>query len=501
MDHSIKPIPSFLLLVLGLLLTLLVSNPSYGAVANPIVDLPTDYDDAIAGGQTLTGTLNGANYRIRVPAGFRNGTLLVYAHGHRDKADHDGEIDDTSADAALGGAAMEDALLALGYAVAGSAYRDNGWAVQEGISDTLALTNHFRNTIGAPSKTILWGSSMGSVVTFKSIELYPDVYDGAIPMCGVAAGSTMSFDSTLAFTAAYDVAFGWPESWGTVADVRDDLDFETEVAPVLVPQAQQQSNFGKFEFIRLVSGLPMDGFYEDVGGSTPWLFTGMYFLTEARAELERRAGGPAIQNANHIYTLTDEEKTYLTGLGVDAESMLTEVNNRTNIEANPTARAYLEQYADYTGNITRPVITLHTTKDGLMSVANETVYKEKVAEAGQSDLLYQVYTESVGHCTFTLEQLIATISAMDKWLTAPEGADSLNGPTPPGPAPTAADFTAAGFVNDFVPPAWPITFSDDPTNVSLAEFSAQAAAGGGWFALLPMLMVLAGFFYLRRRNT
>ncbi len=38
MDHSIKRFPSFLLLVLGLFLTALFLLPSYGAVANPIVD-------------------------------------------------------------------------------------------------------------------------------------------------------------------------------------------------------------------------------------------------------------------------------------------------------------------------------------------------------------------------------------------------------------------------------------------------------------------------------
>src|SRR5829696_8077865 len=47
----------------------------------------------------LSGELHGAPYRIRVPANW-NGTLLVFAHGYRDKADHPGEIDNRSADVA-----------------------------------------------------------------------------------------------------------------------------------------------------------------------------------------------------------------------------------------------------------------------------------------------------------------------------------------------------------------------------------------------------------------
>ena len=38
-----------------------------------------------------SGEINGAPYRIVVPTVW-NGTLLVYAHGYRDKADHPGEV-------------------------------------------------------------------------------------------------------------------------------------------------------------------------------------------------------------------------------------------------------------------------------------------------------------------------------------------------------------------------------------------------------------------------
>ena len=81
----------------------------------------------------LSGELHGAPYRIRVPANW-NGTLLVFAHGYRDKADHVGEVDNRNADVAPS-ALLEAPLLAQGYALAGSAYRDNGWAVEEAIQD------------------------------------------------------------------------------------------------------------------------------------------------------------------------------------------------------------------------------------------------------------------------------------------------------------------------------------------------------------------------------
>src|SRR5215212_8557314 len=71
----------------------------------------------------LTGTLDGAPYKIRVPDNW-NQTLLVYAHGYRDRADHPGETDNHQADAAPGGELAEAFLLAQGYAIAGSAYKN-----------------------------------------------------------------------------------------------------------------------------------------------------------------------------------------------------------------------------------------------------------------------------------------------------------------------------------------------------------------------------------------
>ena len=386
----------------------------------------------------LEGTLNGAPYKIRVPAEW-NGTLVVYAHGYTDKADHPGETDSRRADAAPGGPPFEDLLLSQGYAVAGSAYLDNGWAVREGVADTLALVSFFKGRVGEPQRTILWGFSLGSVVALKSAEEFPNVYDGVIAACGLGAGATRNWDGAGAVALAYDVAFGWPAAWGMVGDVRDDLDFETEVVPVLRSQVLDQMNLGRFEFIRLVNGLPAQDFYT---GSN-WLFTDFYFVTEARAELERRAGGPVVQNLNHTYTLAGAEKTYLGSLGVNAEALLAAMNARRNIEAPPSARRYLENYADYAGHITNPVLTIHTTVDGLVVPANESVYRATVEAAGRQNHLVQVYTNAVGHCRFTPEQLLLAVQAMVSWLKTG---------MPPGPEFFPEGF---GFVPDFVPPPWP----------------------------------------------
>ncbi len=391
-----------------------------------------------------SGELFGAPYRIRVPANW-NGTLLIYAHGYRDRADHPGEVDNRAADIAPS-AALEPVLLGQGYALAGSAYRNNGWAVQEGIDDLRNLAIYFRLRVGHPQKTILWGFSMGTVITFESMERYGFLYDGALAACAVGAGSPQSWDSAGDLMLAYQTLFGMPPTWGTVGNVRDDIDFETEVQPKLFTEVSNPANFPKFEFIRLVTGTPGRGITPPAPPAfyPGWIFTDMFFSTEARAELERRARGPVVQNLNRNYNLTDAEKAYLVALGVPApviEGWLATLNGGRNISAPFFPRLYLKLNAQYTGKIDNPVLTLHTLYDPLVTVSQEREYAQTVGQAGRSRHLFQTYTNGNGHCNFTGEQLVTSINAINTWVRTRT-------------KPTAANFpTALGFLpGDFVPP-------------------------------------------------
>jgi pimeloyl-ACP methyl ester carboxylesterase len=387
----------------------------------------------------VSGELSGAPYRIVVPANW-NGTLLVHAHGYRDAADHPGEVDDRSAPVAPS-AALEPVLLAQGYALAGSAYASNGWAVQDGISDTRRLVSHFRGAVGTPSRTLLWGFSMGSVVTLALAEQTAGHFDGYLAACAVGAGTTRAWDGAVATSLAYKAAFGWSDAWGSVGDVRDDLDFDTEVVPKMIPELSNPLNFGRFEFIRLVTGAVPLGF--PAPSYPSWILTNMFFGTEGRAELERRAGGPVGQNLDHVYTLSAADKAYLAALGVNADPLLAQMNAGRTIVAMTSARNYAEHWADYSGKIKQPLLTLHTQTDSLVPVQHEAAYAATVAEAGRGDLLAQTFTNGNGHCNFTGPQLLTALGALDQWVAT-------------GTKPTAASFPAAlGFLPGFVAPPWP----------------------------------------------
>ncbi len=417
-----------IVLTIALLLSLTLIDRSPTAKAAPL---------------DLSGEINGAPYRIRVPEVW-NGTLLIFAHGYRDKADHPGEIDNRNADVAPS-AALEAPLLAQGFALAGSAYKDNGWSVGDAIQDTKNLAVFFRENVGQPQRTILVAASLGTFVGYKSMEQFNGIYDGALCLCSAGAGATRLWDSGVPLYLAYDVVFGIPPSWGTVGEVRNDIDFDTEVLAKLAPELSNIANFPKFEFIRLVAKNPGRGitpppppaFYPG------WALTDFFFFTEARAELQRRAGGPIVQNLDQSYELTAAEKVYLAGIGLPTpvvDAWLAQMNARRNIEAKRSARNYVRNNTDFNGKIRNPILTVHTIIDPLLVVANDGAYAELNAAAGKQDLLFQTFTTGVGHCNLTGPQILTSIGAIDTWVRT-------------GVRPTPANFpNGLGFNSAFVPP-------------------------------------------------
>jgi len=417
-------------LTLFLLLSLTLVDRSPAAKAAPL---------------DLSGEIHGAPFRIRVPEVW-NGTLLIFAHGYRDKADHPGEIDNRNADVAPN-AALEAPLLAQGFALAGSAFKDNGWAIEDAIQDTKNLAVFFRESVGQPQRTIIVAASLGTFVGFKSMEQFNGIYDGALCLCSAGAGATRLWDSGVPLYLAYDVVFGIPASWGTVGEVRNDIDFDTEVLAKLAPELSNIANFPKFEFLRLVAKNPGRGIMPPPppGFFPGWVLTDFFFLTEARAELQRRARGPIVQNIDQNYTLIDAEKAYLAGLGVPGpvvDAWLAQMNARRNIEAKPSARNYVRNNTDFNGKIRNPILTVHTIIDPLLVVANESAYAELNASVNKEELLFQTYTTGVGHCNLTGPQILTAVGAIDLWVRT-------------GMRPTPAQFPAAlGFNSAFVPPPY-----------------------------------------------
>ncbi len=119
-----------------------------------------------------------ANVTIEVPAHW-NGTLLLFSHGYIGS----GPLLNPGPDAPDGTTGGE--LLTENYALVGSSYSANGWVAKPAMQDQLDALNYFDSTCGKPKRTIVWGNSMGGLVTAGLAHYYPRRFVGALPMCGV----------------------------------------------------------------------------------------------------------------------------------------------------------------------------------------------------------------------------------------------------------------------------------------------------------------------------
>lgn len=390
----------------------------------------------------LVDSLDEARFKIQIPENW-NGTLLVYLQGSKTGATPPEPL---VAPPVLPGSQspLAETLLSRGYALAASQVATSEWQQKAEFQDTFALVSYFRGRVGQPKRIILLGTSLGGLVALRLIEEYPRSFDAAIATCAPAAGTPRRMDRMLDFSLAYWAVFGWPDAWGPIGELRPGLNFARDVNPIVPWPKPDGSNRGAWEFIRLVSGLSSDAFWvTDPLQGVPGYLMSMLWTTQQREAIEAWASGPVAQNVDHGYSLAPAEKAYLATLGVKADDLLEKMNSRPRIAACVPCRDFAHRFATVRGVLTKPVITLHTTADGLTEINNEGYYRDAVEVWGASQNLAQAFVNGVGHCAFTATQILTTLAAMENWLDT-------------GVRPDASSFPEAqGFDNRFVPPPWP----------------------------------------------
>ena len=102
---------------------------------------------------------------------------------------------------------------------------------------------------------------------------------------------------------------------------------------------------------------------------------------------------------------------------------------------------YLAQNISFNGRISVPVLTMHTTGDGLVVPENEQAYASVVGRAGNSRLLRQIFVSRAGHCAFTPAETITAAQALLRRLATGHWDD---GALRPGSLNAAATALGAG---------------------------------------------------------
>ena len=321
------------------------------------------------------GVINGAAFYIEIPAEWNRG-LVLYTHGYTIAGARPPNQDSPRMKG------VRDVFLSRGFAFAASDYSVQGWAVKEAIEDTEALRRYFVSKHGAPANTYITGHSMGGHIAMAIIERYPEVYQGAMPMCG-PLGAAIDFFNTGVFDMLVTFEALFPDTIGSPYEPT--VDTGTKVKAAIAAAPERATRYAH-RFGRTVEQLPGAlGLYHAIIG-----------------ELKQRAGGEPFDNRNRIYV----------GFGDDV-ALNRSVKRYT---ANPSARDYVRQYATPTGRISDPVLTIHTTSDALVLGSDVTAYEVPAALAGTSDKFVARFVEANGHCNFTPAQTGTAFDALLAWV-------------------------------------------------------------------------------------
>jgi len=379
-----------------------------------------------SGPRTFTGSIGAAAYDIEIPSGW-NGTLFLYSHGYVPPGGPKFAAASPSVDATAW-------LLSHHYAIAGSSYSATGWALPDAFTDQIALLDHFEQQVGKAKRVIAWGTSLGGMVTAGLIQLYPDRFAAAMPICGVLSGGIATWNLELDAAYAFRTLFA-PTSNLQLTHITDPaanlqlaLSIFNEAAATPVGRAR----------IALVAALiDLPGWFDPrvpepaatdfaarEAAQAQWeSLVDFTFAFRYRADLEQRAGGNPSWNTgvdySHQLSISvdrDEVNALYGAAGLDLQSDLHALDAGARIAADPAAAGYLDRNVSFDGQLNIPVLTMHTTGDGLVIPPNESAYAAAVGAAGDSAMLRQTFVDRAGHCAFTEAETVAALQVLLKRL-------------------------------------------------------------------------------------
>ena len=391
---------------------------------------------------TRTGTFgDGATWIIEVPSPW-NGTLLLYSHGYVAPGNPNPAHD-------VGDPGTRAFLLANGFALAGSSYAHTGWAIQEALLDQTAVLDEFTAMFGKPTRTIAWGHSLGGIIPAGLIQRHPKRFNGALPMCGVLSGGVATWNQALDGAFAFKNLFDFGGPLQVVNITNPGLNFTIAETRLATAQATPQGR-ARLALVAALGDTPgwfnpaspepaaNDYTSQEVNQFLWFKNVDFPFIFALRAELEFRAGGNPSWNTSVNYfeqfensVNKAEVRALYKAAGLDLEDDLEMLNHAVRISAHPASVEYLEQNIIFNGDVDLPVLTMHTTGDGLVANQNETAYRNTVREAGDRELLRQVFVHRAGHCTFTPAETVTALENLIKRLDTGHwpnlGASTLNG--------------------------------------------------------------------------
>lgn len=430
----------------GVVGALLLAACSSATATDPTRDTATDIPFTGCDKVACSGEIGGAKYEIVMPVKW-NGTLVLYSHGYRQAQPAPPDFAPTTdaADPAPGWSSGQkgvgQALLDQGYALAGSGYKSNGWAVADGVQADEDLHAFFVAKVAQPKRTLIWGDSLGGLITAVLAEKHPDWVSGSAPLCGVLAGPNKNLDLAL------DVAFAVkalidPQLKLTGYTSWDDAVANWEGAAKAVQALATDVKNGVPKILLVAALVDAPGQTQDQDGASvvskvtayaESVLTALGYGTFGRYDIEQRVGGNPSENTGVDYAtrVTPAERSLIDAVSPGAtDRLLAQLATAPRISADSAARTRLAATGTPTGAVQDPMITMHTAADPLVLAQNETVYQQeyRANKKATADLI-QLFTVApstypsstgapygAGHCNFTPQSRIGIVALLDRWV-------------------------------------------------------------------------------------
>jgi hypothetical protein len=382
-------------------------------VADPNCDVNGTPFTATSSSRVYTGIRDGAAYRVEVPLHW-NGQLVVYAHGYRG-AGTVVYVDDP---------ALRAHYIDQGFAWAASSFATNGYDVGQGVRDSYAMIEQFRQVTGHSARAVyMSGASMGGQITAVEIEKHPSSFVGAMPYCGVL-GDTKLFDYFLdadvtgAALAGVPIDFplqpgaDYQDQWRSqVARILPALGVTTGAAPQLTAAGRTWSAVVERRTGGVRPGFDSSFAYWNAAPSLapladlPFLF-GLYpGLSGGTSNI---AAGNVTGNRFTVYRSTDQRRLTATDRRLNAEVL--------RVRPTATASPGLDGIPRVNGKPPVPVLSLHDIGDLFVPFSMEQVYAQRVAANGRSKLFVSRAIRGVSHCDFTQPELQKGFDDLVNWV-------------------------------------------------------------------------------------
>ncbi|MEO8672771.1 MAG: alpha/beta hydrolase [Tahibacter sp.] len=350
---------------------------------------------------------SGATFHIEVPDGWHSGDpLVLYQHGL--------SFDPVGSDPGAG--PLRDAMLADGYAIAASSYRQRGWAMFTAMDDNRDVLAIFRRDVGEPGELLPFGGSLGGLVALELAEQYDfrDRIKGVLAVCPPAAGARAwdaAFDVRLGYDSICagvgggelprgDAPLNWaynlddiPASFSNVLDTGEVLRALVRVTQCtgLALPASLRTNGMRDRLARLktFSGISDEDFLAlNLGYST-------FVMSDLVRAPDKLASRNPFDNLAVDY-------------GADVNAGIQRVS------ADPLAALDFRAVSDLRGNVgSAKVLSLHTSGDALVIPANQSVLRQRIPAAQLLSGI--VHEDEPSHCGFTDAEGDAAWKTLKDW--------------------------------------------------------------------------------------